>query len=235
MDNGPPLDVKIWGDLACFTRPEFGVERVSYEVMTPSAARGILEAIFWKPEFRWLVREIRVLKPIRHYSILRNEMNSTQSERAARSWGGSGGGYYADEDRAQRHTLCLRDVAYAIKADMELKTHTGDHPAKYRDQFRRRVKRGQCFAQPYLGTREFSAFFGPPDGDEPSIELSDDLGLMLFDVEFVPDANGRVSYAEHGSNGREVVKGNARPRFFPARLEEGVLRVPPELYERSES
>ena len=235
MDNGPPLEVKVWGDLACFTRPEFGVERVSYEVMTPSAARGILEAIFWKPEFRWLVREIRVLKPIRHYSILRNEMNSTQSERAARSWENSGGGYYADEDRAQRHTLCLRDVAYVIKADIVLNSHTNDHPAKYRDQFRRRIKRGQCFNQPYLGTREFSAFFGPPDGDEQPIDLTDDLGIMLFDVDFIPDAKGKISYAGHSGSGREIVKGNARPMFFPARLEQGVLRVPVELYERSEA
>ena len=96
MDNRPPLEVKVWGDFACFTRPEFGVERVSYEAMTPSAARGILEAIFWRPEFRWLVREIWVLNPIRHYSILRNEMNRIQSERTARSWEASGGGYYAD-------------------------------------------------------------------------------------------------------------------------------------------
>lgn len=234
MDDGSPLEVKVWGDLACFTRPEFGVERVSYEVMTPSAARGILEAIFWKPEFRWLVRAIRVLKPIRHYSILRNEMNTTQSERAARSWERDGGGYYADEDRAQRHTLCLRDVAYIIRADIELKPHSNDHPAKYRDQFRRRVKRGQCFSQPYLGTREFSAFFGPPDGDEQPIDLNDDLGLMLFDVEFEPDVSGKVSYVGHGSNGRRIVKGNARPRFFQARLEGGVLRVPADLYARSE-
>lgn len=253
MDHGPSLEVKVWGDLACFTRPEFGVERVSYEVMTPSAARGVLEAIFWKPEFRWLVREIVVLPSIRrdflgrpvettdqdparirHYSILRNEMNSTQSERAARSWERGGGGYYADEDRAQRHTLCLRDVAYVIRADIELKPHSEDHPAKYRDQFRRRVKRGQCFNQPYLGTREFSAFFGPPEGDEQPIDLSDDLGLMLFDVEFVPHSNGTVSYAGHGSNGRKLVKGNARPKFFPARLQNGALKVPSELYERSE-
>ena len=233
MDNRPPLEVKVWGDFACFTRPEFGVERVSYEAMTPSAARGILEAIFWRPEFRWLVREIRVLNPIRHYSILRNEMNSIQSERTARSWEASGGGYYAYEDRAQRHTLCLRNVAYMIKADIELRPHAGDHPAKYRDQFRRRVKRGQCFTQPYLGTREFSAFFGPPDGDEQAIDLNDELGLMLFDVEFVRDADGKVSYVGHDSNGREIVKGNARPKFFSARLEEGVLRIPPEMYEGS--
>lgn len=234
MDNGPPLEVKVWGKLACFTRPEFGVERVSYEAMTPSAARGILEAIFWKPEFRWLVREIEVLKPIRHFSILRNEMNSVQSERSARSWERNGGGYHADDDRAQRHTLCLRDVAYIIRAGIDLKPHADDPPAKYRDQFRRRVKRGQCFNQPYLGTREFSAFFGPPDGDEQAIDLDDELGLMLFDIQFVPDAGGKVSYAGHGPDGREVVQGNAQPKFFSASLKGGKLEVPPELYERSE-
>ncbi len=237
MDNGPPLEVKVWGRLACFTRPEFGVERVSYETMTPSAARGILEAIFWKPEFRWLVREISVLKPIRHCSILRNEMNHVQTLSRAKS----GDPYYADssddfygKNRAQRHTLCLRDVAYIIRADIELKEHAIDHPAKYRDQFRRRVKRGQCFTQPYLGTREFSAFFGPPEGDEQAIDLDDDLGLMLFDIQFVPDAGGKVSYAGHGPDGREVVQGNAQPKFFSASLKGGKLEVPPELYERRE-
>ena len=153
--------------------------------------RGVLEAIFWKPEFRWRVREIEVLKPIRHFSILRNEMNSVQSERSARSWEPNGGGYYADADRAQRHTLCLRDVAYIVSADIELKPHAGENPAKYRDQFRRRVKRGQCFNQPYLGTREFSAFFGPPSGDERAIDVSDDLGLMLLDVDFTAGREGR--------------------------------------------
>ena len=219
--------------MACFTRPEFGVERVSYEVMTPSAARGVLEAIFWKPEFRWRVREIEVLKPIRHFSILRNEMNSIQSDRSARSWAANGGGYFADDDRAQRHTLCLRDVAYVIRADIELKLHADEHPAKYRDQFRRRVKRGQCFNQPYLGTREFSAYFGPPQEDERAIDVSDDLGLMLLDVDFVPDAKGAVSYAGHGADGRQVVRGNAHPKFFQARLENGVLRVPQEMHEGS--
>ncbi len=236
MNGESPLEVKVWGDFACFTRPEFGVERVSYEVMTPSAARGVLEAIFWKPEFRWRVREIVVLKPIRHYSVLRNEMNSVQSERSARSWQANGGGYYADDDRAQRHTLCLRDVAYIIRAEIELKEHTKDHPAKYRDQFRRRVKRGQCFTQPYLGTREFSAFFGPPDGDEEPIEPDEEhgLGLMLFDVEFEPAAKGKVAYAAHGTGGRAVERGDAKPKFFQARLSGGVLRVPQELYRGAE-
>lgn len=230
MSKDPLLEVKVWGDLACFTRPEFGTERVTYEVMTPSAARGMLEAIFWKPEMEWRVREILVLNPIRRFSILRNEMNSVQTTSRARS----GNPYYADEDRAQRHTLCLRDVAYVIRADIVLKPHANDHPAKYRDQFRRRVKRGQCFTQPYLGTREFSAFFAPPDGDEWTVNLTDELGFMLFDLDYEPAPDGEIQYAGHGGGGREVLKGNARPRFFPARLERGVLKVPQELYERKE-
>src|SRR5215470_2839527 len=140
----PYLNVRVWGELACFTRPEMKVERVSYPVMTPSAARGVLEAVFWKPEFRWHVQEIWVLKPILYTSILRNEVNSRQSERAARSWQVDGGGYDAAADRAQRHTLGLRDVAYVIAAQIELKPHADADPAKYRDQFRRRVRDGRC-------------------------------------------------------------------------------------------
>jgi CRISPR-associated protein Cas5d len=218
------LAVKVWGNYACFTRPEFRAERVSYEVMTPSAARGVLEAIFWKPEFRWRVQEIQVLKPIRHFSILRNEVNNWQSDRSAKD---ASYHYYADEDRAQRHTLGLRDVAYIIKADLELKRHATAHPAKYRDQFRRRVKRGQCHHYPYLGTREFSAFFAEPDGDEQAISHSDELGLMLLDMEFqVVEKAGAIAYLSHDENGARVTQGNAQPRFFSARLENGILRVP---------
>ena len=107
----------MWGAMACFTRPEAKVERVTYEVMTPSAARGILEAIYWKPEMRWQIREIRVLRPIRHISLLRNEVKSVAILSTARQWAQQGGGYCADEDRTQRHTLALRDVAYIIVAD----------------------------------------------------------------------------------------------------------------------
>src|SRR5215213_2804544 len=113
MQDRKPLRVKVWGQYGCFTRPEMKVERVTYPVMTPSAARGVLEAVFWKPEFRWQVQEIWVLRNIRYTSILRNEINSRQSERTARSWQIDGmGGYDASADRAQRHTLGLRDVAY---------------------------------------------------------------------------------------------------------------------------
>jgi len=212
---GPPLKVKVWGELACFTRPEMKVERVSYPVMTPSAARGALEAIFWKPEFAWWVKRIEVLRPIRHFSILRNEVNNKSVVSTAKGWETKGGGYLADEDRAQRHTLALRDVAYVIHADMVLKAHVTEDVAKYRDQFRRRVAKGQCYHAPYLGCREFAASFGDPPGDESPINMTDDLGLMLFDLDYVPDGSGR-----------------GKPRFFRARLERGVLNVPLEMYRK---
>lgn len=207
--NYPALSVKVWGEWACFTRPEMKVERVTYPVMTPSAARGVLEAIFWKPEIAWRVEEIWVLNPIRYFSILRNEMNSRQSERSAASWQRGGGGYDASADRAQRHTLALRNVAYVIRAQMVLKPHATADPAKYRDQFRRRVQDGRCFATPYLGCREFSAAFAAQDGSEQSIDLTDGLGPMLHDLDYQSDGSGRGT-----------------PRFFNARLEHGVLRVP---------
>lgn len=217
MNNGY-LEVKVWSDWACFTRPEMKVERVSYPVMTPSAARGVLEAIFWKPEIFWQVREIWVLKPIRFFSILRNEVNNIASHITAKGWQKEGGGYYADDEknRAQRHTLALRDVAYVIKADITLKPHADADPAKYRDQFRRRVTRGQYHHTPYLGCREFAAGFGDPQaGDRPLPETSD-LGLMLFDLDYEDDDEGR------GIRGK--------PRFFQALMEQGVLRIKPELY-----
>jgi CRISPR-associated protein Cas5d len=193
--NSEVVQVKVWGERACFTRPEFGTERVSYEVMTPSAARGILEAIYWKPQIRWHVREIRVLNPVRRYSILRNEIASRQSHRRKER-------YLVDEDRQQRHTLMLRDVAYVIKAQIELLD--GDNIVKHLDQFRRRVRQGRCFNQPYLGTRECSAYFAPPDGNEPPVDVDAELGLMLLDFDH-----------ERG-----------RPLLFDAKLEGGVLRVP---------
>lgn len=207
------LEVRIWGEYACFTRPEMKVERVSYPVITPSAARGVLEAIFWKPEFSWRLHEIWVLRPVRHASLVRNEVNSRASERAARSWAKQGGGFLAEDDRAQRHTLALRNVAYVLRAEQRIHSpNDGNrHPAKYRDQFDRRVRRGQCFARPYLGCREFACYFAPTDGTEEALAVSDDFGRMLFDLSY-DDA------------------GRGLPLFFSARLEQGVLRVPQELY-----
>jgi CRISPR-associated protein Cas5d len=201
----PPLEVKVWGDLACFTRPENKVERVSYEVMTPSAARGVLEAIFFHKPMQWRVREIVVLKPIRSFSMLRNEVSARMSDRSD--------GVSITDWRTQRHTLGLRDVEYLIRADVHVPPGSTDaDPAKYRDQFRRRLDRGQCFHRPYLGCREFAAHFSAPDGAEKPEPITRDLGLTLFDVDYGP---------------RNV------PRFFGAKIDKGVLRVPPEFYEGS--
>ncbi len=205
-----PLRVKVWGDYACFTRPEMKVERVSYPVMTPTAARGVLEAIFWKPEFRWQVEEIGVLKPIQYFSILRNEVNKRANESTARGWAKSGGGYFATDDRSQRHTLGLRDVAYVITARQVLRADVTDDPAKYRDQFRRRVRDGRCFATPYLGCREFSAHFCEPDGGERPSGEDMDIGPMLLEMVFAP-----------------VGPAGGTPLFWNASLAGGVLRVPP--------
>ena len=203
------LSVKLWGDYACFTRPEMKVERVTYPVMTPSAARGALEAIFWKPQISWRIEEIHVLKPIAYASLLRNEINNRQTARVARGWAKSGGGYDASANRAQRHTLALRDVAYVVRAQPVLRDGINDNIAKYRDQFRRRVASGRCFATPYLGCREFSAAFGEAEPGDTPIARSEDLGLMLLDIDYDRDGSGRGT-----------------PRFFCASLQSGVLRVP---------
>jgi CRISPR-associated protein Cas5d len=214
LEFSRPVEIKVWGEFACFTRPEMKVERVSYPVMTPSAARGVLEAVFWKPEFIWGIREIVVLKPIKYFSILRNEVNSRASERSARSWIGNGGGFLASEDRAQRNTLALADVAYVIRADVLLQTPDKALEAKYRDQFRRRVERGQCWAQPYLGTREFTASFAEPAPNDQAEPITMDLGRMLRDMTYQPGKSGV-----------------AEPRFFDAKLESGLLVVPPFVQE----
>lgn len=225
------LVVEVWGEFASFNQPPFKVERVSYPIMTPSAARGVLESIFWRPEFEWRVREIWLLKPIRYISLLRNELQTKQSDRSARRWERQGGAYTAESDRSQRHTLALRDVHYIIRADMKLHEHATDPPAKYRAQFRRRVARGRCFQQPYLGTREFAAFFGEPSPEQKPIDISMDLGRMIFDQRFEEDGKGPLRFWDHGADGRELSRGRATPIYFDARLEQGVLRVPPELYE----
>lgn len=204
------LAVRVWGDWACFTRPEMKVERVSYPVMTPSAARGLLESIFWKPQFAWQVEQIDVLNQIRFQSIRRNEVKSRASERVAHRWESHGGGYYSASDRTQRHTLALRDVAYVIHAQIRVNPDCGERSAKFRDQFRRRLRKGRCFARPYLGCREFAAHFATPNGREQPIARTEDLGLMLLDLDYASDCSGQGA-----------------PRFFSARLVGGVLHVPP--------
>jgi CRISPR-associated protein Cas5d len=219
MIDFKPVSVKIWGDMACFTRPEMKVERVSYPVITPSAARAVLEAIFWKPEFEWQILRISVLKPIRYLSILRNEVKSVAVERTARAWekNNGQGGYFADQDRTQRHSLILRDVEYLIDAEvMPYEKEAGNY-AKFRDQFRRRVKRGQCLRQPYLGCREFSAYFAEPNDSDQPLDISMELGRMLFDLRYIRQGKKR---------------GEATPVFFQPELKNGVMHIDSALYQK---
>lgn len=203
-----PFRVRVRGPLACFTRPEMKVERVSYEVMNPSAARGILESILWKPAIRWQVEAIAVLAPIAWASFRRNEVNSRVTPMKT--------DYFADEDRAQRNTVALRDVDYVITARLRLvpeRAGPEDHLRKFEEMFERRLSKGQHFRQPCLGAREMAATIEPaPDAVEPH-EASVDrpLGLMFYDFDY-----------------REVDAGTGgvRPLFFEARLTGGVLHVP---------
>jgi len=196
--------------LACFTRPELKVERVSYPVMTPSAARGILEAVLWKPAIAWRVERIHVLKKIRFTAFRRNEVNTKASPPPAAvvTGGGEITHYFADEDRSQRNTVALRNVDYVIEAHFTMTDRAGpdDNLNKFVDMFNRRVRKGQRFHQPYLGCREFVADVLSADDAPTPISETRDLGLMLWDIDYGPDRN--------------------RPLFFPATLSNGVLDVP---------
>lgn len=223
----PKIQVKVQGDYACFSRPEFKVERVSYQVMTPGAARGILEAIFWKPEFRYQIREIHVLKLGTQTTILRNELSSRQ-----------GASPILIEDkgrRQQRNSLILKDVAYLIKADMVLRSHTKNDIKAYIEQFERRLQKGQCHHTPYLGTREFAAYFEPPQNNESADQtLNLDLGTMLFDIAFVEDENRQEMEFKkplRDGTGQRTAKGYAVAVFFDAKLVNGILSVPSKKYD----
>lgn len=192
----------VWGDYACFTRAEMKTERVSYDVMTPSAARGVLDAIHWKPGLRWVVDRIHVLKEIRFENIRRNEVAVKASRTRAR--------IVVDEERQQRAATLLRDVAYVIDAHFVLSDDISGTEAKHLAMFNRKAARGQCFHRPYLGNREFPADFALVVGDAPKSKLPEsqrdrELGLMLLDIDYKRDMT---------------------PRFFRARLEKGVLDVP---------
>src|SRR5215216_2196029 len=197
------IRLKVSGNHACFTRPEMKVERVSYDVMTPSAARGILEAVHWKPAIRWVVDRIHVLKPIRFQSFRRNEVGakiSADKARSAMKAGSTAGlGLVVEDNRQQRAMTLLVDVDYVIEAHFDLtdKATDDDTPAKHISMFNRRAESGQCFHQPCLGTREFPADFRLLGEDEPlpASELPEDqrnrdLGWMLYDLDF---ADGRTS------------------------------------------
>jgi CRISPR-associated protein Cas5d len=207
--------LEVSGPYACFTRPEMKVERVSYDVITPSAARAVFETILWKPAIRWHVRRIEVLNPIRWISLRRNEVASVISTRnveTAMRAGTGDLGLYIEDDRQQRAGLFLRDVAYRIHADLILKPEADPQgsPMKYQEMFERRADKGQCVNQPYLGCREFAARFRlvqDSTSEPPPIHHTRDLGFMLYDLDFKNPAD-------------------PTPRFFRARLDNGVVQVP---------
>lgn len=204
--------LEVTGDFACFTRPEMKVERVSYDIITPSAARAVFEAILWKPAMRWQVTKIEVLKPIKWITLRRNEVGAVVSSRnvqAAMNSGRGNLGLYIEDERQQRAGLFLRDVAYRIHAGFELLPYAGENntPGKFLDMFERRASKGQCVNQPYLGCREFSAAFrlvDSPAAVPAPIAGSRDLGWMLYDMDY--------------SN-----RASPSPRFFRADLKSGVL------------
>ena len=213
--------VKVGGEFACFSRPEFKVERGSYDVITPSAARGLLEAIFWRPEFRYEIREVQVLRPIRTIAIMRNEISERQKDIPI----------IIENTRQQRTSLILKDVEYLIEADIVLQEHVTDPVMKYTAQFNRRVNRGQCFQTPYFGTREFAAWFEPISGNERSISDNRELGTMLFEIAFVADeARKELQYVRHSDAGSNVVQGYTEALFFQAKLERGIMKVPSSKY-----
>ncbi len=208
--------LEVTGDFACFTRPEMKVERVSYDVITPSAARAVFEAILWKPAITWRVERIDVLAPVRWVNIRRNEVGAVVSTRNAEQAmrGGRGQlGLNVEDERQQRAGLFLRDVRYRLHARFELtdRASDGDSPAKFAEMFRRRARVGQCVNQPYLGCREFAAHFRLIDDIDaeppPLAEFDRDLGWMLYDFDYRTAAN-------------------PQPRFFNARIQHGVLTVP---------
>ena len=206
------IKLHVWGPYACFTRPEMKVERVSYDVITPSAARGILEAIHWKPALRWQIDRLHVLNPIRFENIRRNEVSSkipaSKVKSAMKSGNLAGLHMNVDENqnRQQRAMMVLRNVAYVIEAHFDMTDKAGgDTPAKHYETFKRRAGKGQCFHRPSLGVREFAADFEWID-EVPQTNLTGthDLGWMLYDIDF---AN------------------NSTPQFFRAEMVNGVIDV----------
>ena len=205
--------LEVAGPFACFTRPEMKVERVSYDVMTPSAARAVFESILWKPAIRWRVQRIEVLKPIRWINLRRNEVSavvSTRNVQQAMAAGSGTLGLYIEDERQQRAGYFLRDVAYRIHADLALAPGCTESLVKYAEMFTRRARKGQCVNQPYLGCREFAADFRLVTADTPpATPIGDtrELGWMLHDLDFSNPAD-------------------PQPRFFNAKMERGVVQVP---------
>ena len=204
--------IEVTGAFACFSRPELKVERVSYDVITPSAARGIFEAVYWKPAIRYVIDEIAVCASIKFDNIRRNEVSSVVSS--------TGAPIVASENRSQRAALVLRNVRYVITAHFEMtdKACLGDNEGKFTDIIRRRLEKGQHFYQPYLGTREFPARIRLiPNGEQAPSPISESrsLGLMLYDMEYMYETD---------KMGKEVVKGYL-PTYFFANMVNGVINL----------
>lgn len=210
---GYGIKLKVWGDYACFTRPEMKVERVSYDVITPSAARGILEAIYWKPAIRWVIDEIKVINPIKFENIKRNELSGViSSNTVKRAYLGSKDVniYQSTKDIVQRGAMVLKDVSYYISAHFELTDKVGetDTVEKHYNIALRRANKGQCFHRPYLGCREFSAQFELADEEDKEsfyVKSEKDLGYMLWDMDF---------------------KDEATAIFFRPTMKDGVISIP---------
>ena len=207
------VKVEVWGDYACFSRPELKTERMSYDVMTPSAARGLLEAIYWHPGLRWVIDRIYVMQPIRFTGIRRNEVKSKISAdnvRSAMSGGKQEVYLCTSEDIQQRAATVLQDVRYVIEAHFVMTDQAApsDNAGKFCDIMRRRLEKGQCYHQPCFGVREFPAQFRLwPGGEIPTTGETRDMGLMLYDMDY--------------SDLRNIT-----PMFYRAALENGVLNVP---------
>lgn len=203
------IKMKVWGEYACFTRPEMKVERVSYDVPTPSAARGMVESVYYHPGLKWHVDKIYVCKPIRFTNILRNEVASKISARNVLTEANGKKRSYIDRnaDIQQRATTMLRDVHYVIEAHFEMtdKANPSDNPGKFQDIVKRRLRSGQAYMQPYLGCRECTAHFRLWEGgDIPTIDETRDLGYMLYDMEYSDPEN-------------------IQPMFFRAQMVHGVI------------
>ncbi len=211
---GKGVKVRVWGELALFSRPEMKVERCSYDMMTPSAARGILEAIYWHPGMRWIVDRIYLRKPVRFTSIRRNEVKSKISANNVLSVMNGGDKplfISSKEDIVQRAAVLLRDVDYVIEAHFEMTDNAGpcDNPGKFKDIVMRRLRRGECYHMPYFGCREFPAnfeLFEQENVDTAYVGEEKDLGYMLYDFDY--------------SNPEDI-----QPMFFRAVLTNGILDV----------
>jgi len=213
MIKSNPFRLKVQGPNACFTRPEMKVERVSYEVMTPSAARGILEAILWKPAIRWEINRIDILNPIKWESVRRNEVGVKAGKPTKAHLSGQSSKpmkMVIETVRQQRASLFLKDVAYVIHCQFEMTARAEDQDSieKFTEMFIRRASNGQCFHRPYFGNREFAVDFDFIPKDSPdlqSISLTKELGWMLYDMDY---------------SGKEPM-----PMFFNAKLEKGILNL----------